>query len=366
MAWRIHFTADDLARTRVAPTLGPLAETLLGFSLLRARDKPPVALAGWQADARQRLSPAMRPLAALIRGRRFGVDLWTLTGAAPTIEQGLRALIAIRPEDARAELEFFAAESPLPTDAWRIADRADLGRRLLANSAHATYSALLEPYWPRVHAHLHAERLSRSRLLLDGGVERLFASLGPWVRWRSPVLEIHARPDFDLRLEGRGFELVPSMFVGDRPLLLFDLASPVSPARLVFSAARDPAPLTNGSTRNGGALGALIGRTRAAALARTAYGCSTSELASHLGVSVAAASQHATVLRDNGLIMTRREGSSVLHTLTPLGAEMLKVSSGEAVLLRGGARPRSDPSPAAAENAVNDSRERDLDWNLFS
>jgi DNA-binding transcriptional ArsR family regulator len=107
----------------------------------------------------------------------------------------------------------------------------------------------------------------------------------------------------------------------------------------VFSAARDAAELFDGYPRHSGALAALMGRTRATALARIAYGCSTSELAHYLGVSVAAASQHATVLRDNGLIVTRRAGSAVLHTVTPLGAEMLR---------------------------VNDSHEGDLDWNLFS
>ncbi len=344
MAWRIHFTADDLARTRVAPTLGPLAETLLGFSMLRGEAKLPNAFSGWREDVRPRLSPAMRPLAAVIPGGHFGVDLWSLTGEAPTIDQGLRALVAMRPEHVRAELEYYTMDMhcPLSSEAWRIADHADRGRQILARAAQATHAALVEPYWPRVHAHLHAERVSRSRLLLDGGVERLFETISPCVRWRSPVLEIDVRHEHDVRLDGRGFELVPSMFIGDRPLLLLDLANPATPARFLFSAARDGWALSHGAERDGrhsGSLAALMGRTRAAALGRIAHGCSTSELAHYLGVSVAGASQHATVLRDNGLIVTRREGSAVLHTITTLGVEMLR---------------------------VNGSHNRDLDWNLFS
>jgi DNA-binding transcriptional ArsR family regulator len=42
-----------------------------------------------------------------------------------------------------------------------------------------------------------------------------------------------------------------------------------------------------------------------------------------VGISLAAASEHASVLRDAGLITTHRNGSSVLHVLTPLGAELL-------------------------------------------
>ncbi|WP_405922213.1 winged helix-turn-helix domain-containing protein [Streptomyces sp. NBC_00122] len=54
-----------------------------------------------------------------------------------------------------------------------------------------------------------------------------------------------------------------------------------------------------------------------------AEGCSTTELARRLNVSVAAASQHATVLRNANLITTSRRGKSVVHTITPLGAELL-------------------------------------------
>ena len=42
------------------------------------------------------------------------------------------------------------------------------------------------------------------------------------------------------------------------------------------------------------------------------------------GISLAAASQHASVLRDAGLITTQRQGRAVLHVLTPLGTELLK------------------------------------------
>jgi hypothetical protein len=35
MVWRIHFTADDLERIQVRPTLGPLAETVTAMCLLR-------------------------------------------------------------------------------------------------------------------------------------------------------------------------------------------------------------------------------------------------------------------------------------------------------------------------------------------
>jgi DNA-binding transcriptional ArsR family regulator len=52
-------------------------------------------------------------------------------------------------------------------------------------------------------------------------------------------------------------------------------------------------------------------------------GCSTGEVARRLHISAAAASQHTTVLRNAGLLVSRRDRNSVLHTLTPLGRAML-------------------------------------------
>jgi DNA-binding transcriptional ArsR family regulator len=42
-----------------------------------------------------------------------------------------------------------------------------------------------------------------------------------------------------------------------------------------------------------------------------------------LGISQAAASQHATVLRNAGLLISQRDRNTVLHTLTALGQAML-------------------------------------------
>jgi len=48
------------------------------------------------------------------------------------------------------------------------------------------------------------------------------------------------------------------------------------------------------------------------------------ELDARTGISLPAAGQHASVLRNAGLITTRRQGSAVLHVLTPLGAELVR------------------------------------------
>jgi DNA-binding transcriptional ArsR family regulator len=73
-----------------------------------------------------------------------------------------------------------------------------------------------------------------------------------------------------------------------------------------------------------GRLGGLLGDTRARALGEIAgAACTTTELARRVGVSPATASHHASVLREAGLITSRRYGSTVLHRITARGAALL-------------------------------------------
>jgi DNA-binding transcriptional ArsR family regulator len=74
-------------------------------------------------------------------------------------------------------------------------------------------------------------------------------------------------------------------------------------------------------------LTSLLGRARAVALRAASTGATTGEIARAAGVSASSASRHATVLRDAGLITTIRIGPTVLHTLTPTGASLLRAAT---------------------------------------
>jgi DNA-binding transcriptional ArsR family regulator len=54
-----------------------------------------------------------------------------------------------------------------------------------------------------------------------------------------------------------------------------------------------------------------------------AHGCTTTELARRLRISPGGASQHATVLREAGLVTSRRQRNTVRHSITKLGLDLL-------------------------------------------
>ena len=128
MVWRIHFTTEDLARIQVRPTLGPLAETVKAMGLLRCTQQPRAPYRQWRGQVMDRLTPQMTALSALIPPGSKGVDLPMLTGTAPTMEQGVQALLAVPREHLLVEMEFIDREHKLPAAVWAIAETGGQAR----------------------------------------------------------------------------------------------------------------------------------------------------------------------------------------------------------------------------------------------
>ncbi|CDR10010.1 regulatory protein ArsR [Streptomyces iranensis] len=248
----------------------------------------------------------------------------------------MSALRAISGERLHAELAGLPAARALPGWIRGLAqgERRSLDR--LISTLRAYHQAAVAPYWPHIQARIEADRVARGRALLDGGADGLLASLPPTMRWRAPVLEVDYPVDRDLWLRGRGVLLLPSFFCRGTPVTFRNpdltpvLVYPVEHARCGPMSRPEQRPaVASGSgpgSRSGSAqrLGKLVGQTRSAVLLEVGGGCTTSELARRVGVSLASASQHASVLREAGLVHTLRQGSAVLHTLTPLGAALLR------------------------------------------
>src|SRR5438067_13891649 len=90
---RIHFTSEDLARTSVGVTLGPLAETLLSVQAAQLPGDE-LLLGEWRKHTRNSLSQVARSLAALSPPAIWTLDLSSLDGSAQTIEAGNEAMLS--------------------------------------------------------------------------------------------------------------------------------------------------------------------------------------------------------------------------------------------------------------------------------
>ncbi|MFE9767674.1 ArsR/SmtB family transcription factor [Streptomyces sp. NPDC005808] len=125
-------------------------------------------------------------------------------------------------------------------------------------------------------------------------------------------------------LEGRGLLLVPSFFCRRRPV------APADPALdLVLVYPVEKAPLTVARATDDG-VERLLGRTRSAVLAEVAgrRARTTSEVAAAVGIALPSASYQIGVLRDGGLVTSRRDGEHVLHAATALGQQLIGESDG--------------------------------------
>ncbi|WP_246274033.1 ArsR/SmtB family transcription factor [Phytohabitans houttuyneae] len=315
---RVYFTPEDIGRVRLASSPDPLWETI--FSLFRLRRPGPAPVFGrWRRDALRASRRAdLEVLDPLVQGRYYP-DFLTPAEGLRGLPTGLDALLATPVSRLRTDMTRLARLGrPLPAWTRRLAegDRPTLTRVAAALRSH--HEAVVAPIWPDALAAVEADRARRARVLLEQGCEGLLDSFRPMMRWAPPVLEIDVAFEQSLHLRGRGLLLVPSYLSWGSADLLRD---PALPPVLVY-------PVEHDITLPAGThLAALIGQTRTAVLESIGDGRTTTELARRVGVSIASASQHAAVLREARLIHTTRTGRAVLHTLTPLGAALLRTAA---------------------------------------
>jgi DNA-binding transcriptional ArsR family regulator len=314
---RIHFTPEDLARTRISAGPQAMWELLLSTNRLRGRD---VVFAEWRRSVAARTPATTRLLTDLAPVVGYAVDF--LTPPAPSLDDALEALRSTPRRRVRTDLAILAGSYKLPAWTTALADGRPEALRRLADAADQYFTACLAPYWARVRARVDQERARMSAALADHGWEAVLGRLHPTARWRYPVLEVGYPVEHNLYLEGRGLTLAPSFFCRGLPTTFRDaefeptLVYPIEHA--VGWADADGA---------GKPLAALLGRTRARVLeALGERPGTTSEVACRTGTSLPTASQQAATLRAAGLVDTRQNGQSVLHSITPLGRALLSGS----------------------------------------
>ncbi|MEN3586164.1 helix-turn-helix domain-containing protein [Streptomyces sp. ZYX-F-203] len=328
---RVHFDAVDLARTRMCKAPDPLWEVAISMHRLETRQGR-WAHADWYRVTSRRLRergldrPLRRMLLPMYPRAAYYPDFLTPWQAREGLEAGLEAIIATDPGRIRAEVAELDRVAGSPPWAARLHEPEVL--RDFVRLLRLYHDVAIAPFEERVQARLEAERALKARELMDGGVEGMLSSLGPSTRWERPVLSTayHPARDRDLWLAGRGLLLVPSYFLLERPIALAD---PRLPPVLVYPLVHEPSAALS-SHDPGASLTALLGRGRAVALRTVANGATTGEVARVAGVSAASASRNVTALRDVGLVTSHRVGPSVLHTITPTGAALLRSALGHA------------------------------------
>lgn len=318
---RIRFTFDDICNTRVVSGPDPLWEIVGSMHRLQTtqgHDQHSEWHRQLRRDlARERLGPAVRETLLPLMPRAAYFPDFLTPPAVTDIGAGVERILHTPTTRLRHELK--RLELPPSVQPWAddlAAGRAEAVKRLGA-VLHRWFEVALAPQWEAVDAAVAAERSVRAAKVLNGGAGHILDDLGPTVSWDAPILSISGYPtDRELDLNGRGLTLIPAYFVWRTPITLAD---PDLQPMLVYPALRDATP----EPPRDRDLAPLLGRSRLAVLRLTAPGATTSELARRAGISPATASQHATVLRNAGLIASRRHGNLMLHTLTDLGARLL-------------------------------------------
>ncbi|GGV72836.1 transcriptional regulator [Streptomyces longisporoflavus] len=325
---RIHFTDADLARTRVAAAPDALWEICMSLHRFQTRHGR-WAHAGWYYDARARLHSAALTrtlrtlLLPLVPRASYFPDFLTPPETAEGLEAGLEAILATPRRRVLEEVGILARTNGAPAWAPRLAEQGL--REDLVQAMRVYHARVIAPHSDQIQARIEAERSARARAMLDNGIEGLLRNLGPGLRWQPPVLHTVYPKDRDLYLNGRGLLLLPSYFCWGTPVTLGDnTLDPVLAYPLSHEPHRSSPPEGLGS---GAPLSTLLGRTRAAVLRAVATGATTGEVARATRVSASSVSQHATALRDAGLIVSHQHATSVLHSLTPLGSALLRANT---------------------------------------
>ncbi|WP_406065700.1 helix-turn-helix domain-containing protein [Streptomyces sp. NBC_01077] len=333
---RLHFTAADLRRITLAPAADALSETVLSLRLSlrpgsRTRSRPHgarvrAAARQWQQSLPGGANARAGVLAELVTGDGFVPD-FLLQPSAHDFAEALESAASTPPE--RLALDLGIPEA----SGWNggldrpgrwahdLAQGVPAATTALVDDARRYFRIAVEPLWPRIRGDALTDRALRAEMLLRGGVDALLTTLGTTWNWQPPTLHLPSASSYDIPLCGRGLLLVPSWFATG-PMVMY---RPEEATVLVYPLYDDGAGAgpADGSGERPEALAALLGRTRAQVLALLRSPATTTALAERAALSLAAASQHAGVLRGAGLITTVRTGTSVLHSLTPLGHSVL-------------------------------------------
>ncbi|GAA3847878.1 ArsR/SmtB family transcription factor [Streptomyces sedi] len=322
---RIHFQDRDFRYVQLAKSADPMWEAILGLHVLSTPPgRLPPPLRPWRRRAAERLREGgeLRAACRLLNDLApadapYFPDFLTPTESEEGMSAGLDTLRATSAARLARELREAARHRDLPPWTGQLAsgDRGLLDR--VADAVLQIHTRLIAPDWSRVASTVAADA-ERRAAALEGGLVALLGQLEPFT-WRDPVLTAPYPVDLDLRLRGRGLRLIPSFFCHTTPIAVAD---PALPPVVVYPVSRPPGTPPR-PDRQARALAALLGASRARVLGALAAASTTGSIAARLGMPAPSVSGHLKVLRDAGLVHSRRDGAHVIHRLTSRGHHLL-------------------------------------------
>ncbi|MFI6176804.1 DUF5937 family protein [Nonomuraea sp. NPDC051191] len=316
MAVEIRFTAASVAKVRFA--VSPLGETVLALRILLGTGGHAVHRP-WVRQARPPLAgerelPLLR---ALISGPLPSFLFPAPRERLPSMASELD-LVRATPED------FFRQEygAVLGMPAESAPEPATVLPRL-AEALRRCHELLIAPQWGRMCAVLEADIGRRALTLVEGGVQALFTELHRDIAWDDGQLVVHGRRAphsvHTVDTGGHGLVLQPSVFnwpdvgVDKAPVTAASIRYPATGVGLLWES---PPPALTG-------LAPVLGHTRTQILAALAEPLATAALATRLGITPSAVSQHLGALRGAGLVSTQRRGRTALHLRTDRATHLL-------------------------------------------
>jgi DNA-binding transcriptional ArsR family regulator len=333
MALRIEVTQQDVTTSRFA--ISPLWELTQALRVLaRPPSRDTTALRPWLIRVRDGYRRLARDvdLAVLhaLQPPHWGADFLSPVPAnlSTTIDDLLAQVRDTPIDEVRHEVAEALRRDPDIAPRVRAILTGDQAAAYCADILAAAWQALLEPEWPTLRAILERDVIHRAGQLTSTGWAAALAGLHPQLSWQPGQIELtHWRGEEDGALAGRGLLFVPSVFIW--PRLALSLEPPWPPA-LIYPA-RGVASLweTAPARADGGALGPLLGTSRAAILRALDEPASTTQLTAILGQSLGGLGGHLAVLRRAGLLTRARSGRSVLYRRTAVGDALVAASGAE-------------------------------------
>jgi DNA-binding transcriptional ArsR family regulator len=325
---RFRVGTEDLLRTRFA--LSPASE--LGSLLRVLKGISGHSLPG---DWNSRLRPAFQRLrretaldaVLALHGGDGGADFIAPppTGVAHDWADDL-ATIRTTPLGTAGQ-EIAACLRRRPAQTGRVMatlhDADVVGR--IADALDAAWRDLVAPDWPLLRAICERDVVHRAGQLGRRGWAGALDGLHPRVRWNSGGIELlRMHQDRTVDLGGTGLLLIPSVFVF--PAVAAHVDDPW-PKTIIYPARGIAALWERSEAGTTGALGELLGTSRARVLTALTEPASTTQLARSLGLATGAVGDHLRVLHRAGLLRRARDGRSVLYIRTPLGDALAAPSS---------------------------------------